>query len=436
MRFKRKVRVCVSDVIQIQTIGELIHQYRRESGMTLSQLSDITGSHKGTISRIENGDVKRPEFETVHPLASALGIPFEDIVERYIEIDKRADSLQTILQTVIQSGNIELINKVALKFLESPSEDSYILVERLYTLADAIEDKPIRLSLYRLLIHYSRNHGMMLFLAKGLYAAYLIERDDFTKLKATYDSGKHIIHYVNFLSKEERISLYYKLGVHAFNLRLFEDSIELCNTVLEEDPSDSLFKVNSTGILRDSHYYLGNYDLSEKYSVQYSKFNHPHVKENVLLLEAALHAKKGDVLLAISQLQLALNTCGENSQLHVINQLLTLYLDQGNLSAIHKLLEMEERVVSVPYSTPYKQSRLAQFFKLKGDFYVAGGDFEKGITSYLESAHQYTIVNDTLKERECMNCIINLHIRDNKVMSIDILNKLSKYYNRSVSHDT
>ncbi|MCM3342125.1 helix-turn-helix domain-containing protein [Paenibacillus sp. MER TA 81-3] len=285
----------MNDVIQIQTIGELIHQYRRESGMTLSQLSDITGSHKGTISRIENGDVKRPEFETVHPLASALGIPFEDIVERYIEIDKRANSLQTILQTVIQSGNIELINKVALKFLESPSEDSYSLVERLYTLADAIEDKPIRLSLYMLLIHYSRNHGMMLFLAKGLYAAYLIERDDFTKLKATYDSGKHIIHYVNFLSQEERISLYYKLGVHAFNLRLFEDSIELCNKVLEEDPTDSLFKVNSTGILRDSHYYLGNYDLSEKYSVQYSKFNHPHVKENVLLLEAALHAKKGDV---------------------------------------------------------------------------------------------------------------------------------------------
>ncbi len=121
-------------MIQIQTIGDLIHKYRREAGLTLSQLSDMTGAHKGTISRIENGDVKRPEFQTVHPLASALGIPFEDIVERYIEIDKRADSLQTILQAVIQSGNTELINKVALKFLESPSEDSYSLVERLYAL--------------------------------------------------------------------------------------------------------------------------------------------------------------------------------------------------------------------------------------------------------------------------------------------------------------
>lgn len=339
------------------------------------------------------------------------------------------------MQAVIQSGNTELINKVALKFLESPSEDSYSLVERLYALADAIEDKPIRLSLYRLLIHYSRNHGIMSFLAKGLFQAYLIERDDFSKLEATYQSGKHILNYSNFLSHEEKVSLYYKLGVHAFNLRLFQDSIELCNKVLEEDPTDSLFKVNSTGILRDSHYYLENYDLSDKYSIQYSNFNQPHVKENVLLMEAALHAKKGDVCLALSQLQSALKSCGESSRLHVINQLLTLYLDQGNLSAIPKLLEMEESVGSVPYSTPYKQSRLAQFFKLKGDFY-ANGDLEKGIASYLESAHQYTKVNYSVKERECMNCIINLHIRDNKVMDLNILNKLSNYYNRTVSNET
>ncbi len=35
-----------------------------------------------------------------------------------------------------------------------------------------------------------------------------------------------------------------------------------------------------------------------------------------------------------------------------------------------------------------------------------------------------------------MNYIINLHIRDNKVMDLNILNKLSNYYNRTVSNET
>lgn len=96
--------------------------------MTLSKLSELSGIPKGTISRIENGNVKRPEFQTVGPLAATLGIPFEDVVDRYIYIEKRADPLFMILQSVIPNGNMELIEKVALRFLESPNGDSCDLV--------------------------------------------------------------------------------------------------------------------------------------------------------------------------------------------------------------------------------------------------------------------------------------------------------------------
>lgn len=40
------------------TVGELVHKYRRDAGMTLSKLSELSGIPKGTISRIENGNVK------------------------------------------------------------------------------------------------------------------------------------------------------------------------------------------------------------------------------------------------------------------------------------------------------------------------------------------------------------------------------------------
>lgn len=60
------------EVTAIKKIGEFIQDTRRASNIKLTQLSELSGIPKGTISRIENGEVKRPQFSTVHPLAKAL----------------------------------------------------------------------------------------------------------------------------------------------------------------------------------------------------------------------------------------------------------------------------------------------------------------------------------------------------------------------------
>ncbi|WP_036705048.1 helix-turn-helix domain-containing protein [Paenibacillus sp. OSY-SE] len=419
----------MNDVIQIQTIGELIHQYRRESGMTLSQLSDITGSHKGTISRIENGDVKRPEFETVHPLASALGIPFEDIVERYIEIDKRADSLQTILQTVIQSGNIELINKVALKFLESPSEDSYSLVERLYTLADAIEDKPIRLSLYRLLIHYSRNHGMMLFLAKGLYAAYLIERDDFSKLETTYQSGKHILNYTNFLSHEEKITLYYKLGVHAYNLMKYEECVDLCEYVIENENTQIKIKANALYASGLAHYYLGNYEKWEYNLKEYATYDFTGIEENKKVTTALVNSKTGKIDLAIEQLNKCLAEVSDQNLIHVVNKLIEIYLQNNNTYIAQQLLIYETRIKNVPLTTPIKRVGFAYYFRLKGKLLYAIEDFEGAFDCYLQSALEYAQISKYDESFESLSFVSKALLENNSLFGLDSIRKIDSVYN-------
>ncbi|UHA73633.1 helix-turn-helix transcriptional regulator [Paenibacillus sp. 481] len=49
---------------------------------------DLTGIHEGHLSRIENGETKLPDFKTVKSIATALNIPFDEYVERYIEIDQ------------------------------------------------------------------------------------------------------------------------------------------------------------------------------------------------------------------------------------------------------------------------------------------------------------------------------------------------------------
>ncbi|BFH16633.1 hypothetical protein J6TS7_44840 [Paenibacillus dendritiformis] len=82
-----------------------------------------------------------------------------------------------------------LIPKIAAKFLESPNEDSLYVVGRLFRDTDSIHNDSIKLSLYGLIVNYSRAHGIMPYIAKGLFRKYMIERNDFSRLKETYENG-------------------------------------------------------------------------------------------------------------------------------------------------------------------------------------------------------------------------------------------------------
>ncbi|MCE5171843.1 helix-turn-helix domain-containing protein [Paenibacillus profundus] len=417
-----------SELLQFTTIGDFIKKRRQEANLTMAQLEELTGVSKGTISKIENGETKRPDFKTIHALASTYNIPFPDIVQLYLSVEQRADVLFPILkETVISYPSLS--TKIAAQLLRDKKKESYELVEELYKFTGTIMDSPsTQLSLYKLIIEYSRTHGIQPYLAKALLQQYLIERDDFTKLASTYESGKYVLYYANFLSAEERVTLYFKLGVHAYNLRLFEDSIGLCNKVVKEHTTDHKLMANSIATLYNCYFHLGRYDLFEEYLNRYSKYSYPEVKDYVKFSKALLHAKKGDTDFAISQLEECLLNCEESAMLHIVIQLLILYLKTENRPAIQKLLEFEERLSTMPYHTPYKKSDLARFYKLKGDYHFMNNDFESAIDSYLESALRYARVNDITMERECVDSILNLYIRNNEKMNVHTLKRLQVLY--------
>ncbi|MCY9580274.1 helix-turn-helix domain-containing protein [Paenibacillus alvei] len=396
----------ILEVAVIKTIGELIQDTRRASNITLTQLSELSGIPKGTISRIENGEVKRPQFSTVHPLAKALNIPLETLIDYYVEIERRSDSLLHILHTTIQhKSNNELIQKVATKYLESCNEDSYNLTEKLYQNIDSIEDTSIKLLLYNLIIEHSRSHGMMPYIAKGMYQRYLIERNDFSKLKETYYSGKYILHYTDFLPQQDRIELYYKLGIHAFNLRLYYESIEYCRRVLTEDTSQSEYKIYALGILVDAHYSVEEYKEAEMYSMQYKQFdylNYPHTKGNVVLMDALFVAKKGDTDKAIMLLKSFLETCDDIHVIPASKQLLHLYLQQNNLEGAKNVLEgITIKPSNLNTSNPLIFSRYADYLQIKGEYYLAVGNYEACIKHMVEGASYYSKVNNRVKEKLC-----------------------------------
>ncbi|MEQ7053728.1 helix-turn-helix domain-containing protein [Paenibacillaceae sp. P-4] len=423
------MRVGAYRMAQILSIGELIHSYRRNSGMTLAQLSETSGVHKGTISKIENEDVKRPEYTTLRPLVEALHIPLDTVVELYLSVDKRAEMRLHILQDVIQhSGSAELARTVGAKFLESPSDDSHSLVERLYSFTASVEHKEIRLALYQLIVDYSRDHGIMPFLAKGLLQVYLIERDDFTRMRAVYESGNHIVMYAHFLSMEDRIMFYYKLGIHAYNLFLYPESIELALHVVQEAEPDNEYYVHALFILRGAYYQIGNYDKSEYYTHLYSQYDGPYIKENTLLMNALLNSKKGKTDVAVAQLTTLLEKCDQNTALSALNQLMIIYLQEHRLEEAKDLLSYPIDPQHIIYSNPNMISQLAEYYYHRAKYFITVGEFEKSISGFLEGALHFSRVDDVRQEKQCIHQIMQSHLTQNIPIPIPTLEKLTDYY--------
>ena len=58
-------------------LGQNIRRRRKDQGLTLEQLSDLSGVEVGTISAIENRDSARSKYATA--LARALGVSMEQL---------------------------------------------------------------------------------------------------------------------------------------------------------------------------------------------------------------------------------------------------------------------------------------------------------------------------------------------------------------------
>lgn len=397
-----------SDMIYT-TIGELVKNYRGQANLTLSQLANITGISKGVLSKIENGDTKRPELKTIKPLAKTLHIPYAEIMEHYLELEQRTEVLRDLLLEAVTMAHGQLAAKAALRYLQSPQEESCTSLERLYELASSVEDRTIKLALFETIIKYATEHGVQQYVARGLLQKYLIERDDFSKLEATYHSGKYVLYYRDFLPALERIVAHYKLGVHAYNLRLFEECINLCQQVIAEDRSESRIKADATLAICNAYYYLEDFRLAEHYLELFGRYPYPHVAETVKVMTGAINGKKGNLDLAIAQLNACLTDSSDNTTIHIVTELFEIYLKKGDLSAIEDLLKLEERITDVKIITPFKKSELALFYKLKGDYYMLTGKYEDGINSYMKSAVEYGKVGSHTKVQECIHLIIDYY---------------------------
>ncbi|MFS1513671.1 helix-turn-helix transcriptional regulator [Chengkuizengella sp. SCS-71B] len=410
------------------SLGELIREKREKLGMTLIQLAEAADVDKGNLSRVEAGQVKRPNFENILKICSVLDIPNEKMIEKYIESIDNVIVLFSILDTLInEKKNISIIVKVATKALESPNQNTLESVEMLFNKIEGINCTSIRLALYNAITGFSKSHGMMPYIAKSLLGIYLIERDDFTKLRSTYGSGKANLFFNDFLTSEERGEFYYKLQVHAFYTNQFEESVEMGLKALNETISDTRTLANTIYVLSNGYFFLSNYEESKAYLDRYKKFLLPEVKDNVKLNEAELYAATGEHKLAISILEDTLPQCGDFALIHAVNQLIDLFFKTNNLPAIENLFKLEEKLLSIPCVTPFKKAEIGRYFKLKGKYFIQTDRIEEGINYCLEAAKRYSMIDLIENEKECLWIITNIHDTNKETETFKTMKKLKNY---------
>lgn len=96
----------------LDQVGPRLRRVREQRGVTLTDLSEMTGISKSTLSRLENGQ-RRPSLELLLPLAQAHRVPLDDLVgapevgDPRIRLKPRRVNGRTVLPLTKQPGAVQ-----------------------------------------------------------------------------------------------------------------------------------------------------------------------------------------------------------------------------------------------------------------------------------------------------------------------------------------
>ncbi|OBY76415.1 hypothetical protein BBG47_27240 [Paenibacillus sp. KS1] len=111
------------------------------------------------------------------------------------------------------------------------------------------------------------------------------------------------------------------------------------------------------------------------------------------------NTKKGEIEKSIEQLRSFLKSCSNDSVILATNQLLRLFLQQNDLESANILLRTSNIDQSIiDKSNPLICSRYADYLQIKGEYYLAAGDFETCINHFLEGALHYSMQKSTIEK--------------------------------------
>ncbi|ATO48917.1 DNA-binding protein [Brevibacillus laterosporus] len=406
-----------------------MRQKREELGISLSEVSRVTGVSKGVISKIESGETKRPELRTLKPIADVLNIPYEEIIEGYIKVEHRFGILHDFLMEVAEISKPDLMEKVAVKFLESSKKDSVESLEDLFRITGTFRKNDIMLTLYNIIIRYARAHGESQYIAKGLYQKYMIEREELKHLEESFKVGEEVLHYVDFLSQEEKFTLYYRMALHAHNIKKYDKCVELGKMGIQEDETKNDLKESVALAMCNSFVEFEDHASLHLHLDECEKKEYHFIVECINYYRAIILSQRGDYEKAIPLLQECLEEVKGIRRLYRLNRLLEALSKARNIELIREIIQSEENHFSFNPVTPHQYAQIGMYYKFTGNFLIENGQFDLGIEQLLQSISYYALIGSYKDIIECSKEIFYYHALFIKHTKFEIAGKLNELYN-------
>ncbi|MCP1306106.1 helix-turn-helix domain-containing protein [Paenibacillus tyrfis] len=415
---------------QNNAIADFIFQLRKERNLSFADLEELTGVSRGVLHKIEIGETKHPEYKTVKAISPVLLVPYFQVIEGYIENENRVDTLLEILADIItREETCSLAPKVALRLLESPNKGTEVSLERLFNFTQSMKNDSLKVALFEVIIQYSRGHGVMVYLAKGMLQKYLIERLDFKRLEQTYQKGQEILYYTDFLSREEKITFYFRMSLHAHNTKKYKDCIKLCNEGINLENRDTELKARAYLAMINSYSHLKHYDTVERYLDVFERFEYDFVAEAAKITRAITKARKKEYDIAVPLLRSYMNELSSKYKISVATELIEIYLQTKDMKSIAELLEREREFLPKNPESPHTNYGIGVYYRQKGAYQLEIGTVYEGIQSFVLSMHAFGKINETKEREVCMNQIFTYFLKSNKQLDLQYVRMLKEVYN-------
>ncbi|WP_164931537.1 helix-turn-helix domain-containing protein [Longirhabdus pacifica] len=382
-----------------ETLGELVRRHRKQQNMTMGQVQEITGMSKGVISKLENGETKRPELNTIFTISDALHIPHDDVIDRYVNVEQRPHILQTLLVKSISienNINLDLVKKVALAYLQCDRHETEDALASLYTFTSTIDQRDIKLALYGIITEYARLRGVPPYIAKGLLQVYFIKRLDIQKDQITFNEGKELLHYINFLNEEEQSEYYFKMAIQAYALKLYEYCIELVEEGLSLPHTvQTEIEARAYGTMINAYFELENYNEVKVHLHIFVRYKYHFVESFVRSCYRNLKVVTKDYDGAIPMLVKAIEASNQEQRIYAANDLIRIYIKISASDHLYKLLKQEKDFLPINPRIPPQYFAIAQYYEYKGNFQMQQGLRDKAMSSYTKSMEALQYINAT-----------------------------------------
>ncbi|WP_028596620.1 hypothetical protein [Paenibacillus assamensis] len=278
---------------------------------------------------------------------------------------------------------------------------------------------------------FGRKNSIMRELAQKMYDDYIEKRQDHTKLRDSYKIGEHLIEdLAEHLDIEKRISLYYMMAVHAYNLMHYKSSIDYASYITRVDDSNSPYKAGALYVLFSTFYQINDYQQCKKYLDLCLETGYDFAHKDAKIISLLLTIRENN-----SEAIQCLYTHIKNEENHndslvfIINELLQHSMHTNNYNLSKELCELETLVdklvktAPIEFQTPLLFATLAHFHNLKAEFLLTASspNYEKVLRNYVSSFFNYYNHSHISKAFDILKKINN-----------DILNNQPEVSNNSV----